>query len=182
MTHLPFPYELFCALPTRDRLTFQMARRPLTSPRKLPRQTRSTATVDAIVEATAQVLATHGYEGATTARIAERAGTSVGSLYQYFPTKEALLVAVGERHLRDMLDVFQRLLPENLDEAPLEESIRALVKAALDAHAADPKLHRVLASEAMRLGALDFVAQTEKALVALVASIIEARRDVRAVD
>src|SRR5688572_3139042 len=133
-----------------------MPRRPVLSPRKFPRQLRSTATVDAIVEATAQVLAKYGYEGATTGRIAERAGTSVGSLYQYFPTKEALLVAVGERHLKEMMDVFQSLVPPNVADVPLEDGIYALVKAAIDAHAADPALHRVLASEAMRIGELDF--------------------------
>lgn len=159
-----------------------MSRRPQLSPRKSPRQSRSTATVDAIVEATAQVLGAHGFEGSTTARIAERAGTSVGSLYQYFPTKEALLVAVSERHLRDMLDVFRKLVPEDVAALPLERGIRALVQAAIDAHAADPALHRVLASEAMKLGGLDFVRQTENALVALVAGLIAARKDVRAVD
>jgi AcrR family transcriptional regulator len=159
-----------------------MSRRPALVPRKFPRQSRSTATVDAIVEATAQVLATHGYEGATTGRIAERAGTSVGSLYQYFPTKEALLVAVGERHLREMMAVFESLVPPNVADAPLEEGIHALVKAALDAHAAEPALHRVLTAQAMRIGELDFIVETEKMLVALVAGLLRQRSDLRDVD
>lgn len=60
-------------------------------PRRKPRQSRSRATVDAILQATAQVLVRDGYQKATTNRIAERAGVSVGTLYQYFPNKDALV-------------------------------------------------------------------------------------------
>ena len=62
-----------------------------TVPRKLPRQDRSRATVDAILEAAARVLVKEGFERTTTNRVAEAAGVSVGSLYQYFPNKEAIL-------------------------------------------------------------------------------------------
>lgn len=163
-------------------MTTSKTRRPDVSPRKLPRQTRSTATVDAIVAATAQVLASHGYEGATTALIAKRAGTSVGSLYQYFPTKEALVIAVAERHLQDMMGVFATVIPANAAEAPLEGMIRALVKSAVDAHAVDPTLHRILSQEALRVGQLDFVLATEKMLVAFIAELFRQREDVRKVD
>src|SRR5262249_30364756 len=66
-----------------------MARRPLTSPRKYASQARSCATVDALVEATARILVREGFDRASTNRIAEVAGVSIGSLYQYFPSKEA---------------------------------------------------------------------------------------------
>jgi AcrR family transcriptional regulator len=62
-----------------------MARRPLVKPRKTATQERSRATVDALVEATARILVKEGYDKASTNRIAEVAGVSVGSLYQYFP-------------------------------------------------------------------------------------------------
>jgi AcrR family transcriptional regulator len=69
------------------------------SPRKMPSQARSQATVDAIFEATIQVLLGDGLQRLTTIRVAERAGVSVGTLYQYYPNKQALLFAVLQRHL-----------------------------------------------------------------------------------
>jgi AcrR family transcriptional regulator len=71
-------------------------------PRKMPRQARSEATVAAIYEATIQVLLTQGLRRLTTTRVAERAGVSVGTLYQYFPNKHALLYSLLEHHLNDV--------------------------------------------------------------------------------
>ena len=82
-----------------------MARRPLTNPRKSATQKRSRATVDALVEATARVLIREGYDRASTNKIAETAGVSIGSLYQYFPSKEALVAAVIERHTQELSNV-----------------------------------------------------------------------------
>src|SRR3569623_874590 len=66
-------------------------------PRKSPRQARARVTIDAFVEASTQLLLERGYDRFTTARAAERAGVSVGSLYQYFPNKAALAAAVIDR-------------------------------------------------------------------------------------
>jgi len=66
----------------------QMSRKPRTTPRKLPQQDRSKVTVEAILTAAAHILTEHGYDNTSTNRIAERAGVSIGSLYQYFPNKE----------------------------------------------------------------------------------------------
>ena len=71
----------------------------LLEPRKSPVQARSTASVDAILEATIQVLLTVGKERLTTTKVALRADVSVGTLYQYFPNKSALLQAAVKRHL-----------------------------------------------------------------------------------
>lgn len=73
------------------------------SPRKKPAQRRSAVTVDTIFEATIQVLLALGYDKATTTRIAERAGVSVGSIYQYFPNKRALMAAVVRKHIGDVV-------------------------------------------------------------------------------
>jgi len=75
------------------------------SPRKNPRQRRSRVTIDAIFEATIQVLLANGLDGVTTIQIAERAGVSVGSLYQYFPNKRALMAAVVKRHVGEVVDI-----------------------------------------------------------------------------
>jgi Bacterial regulatory proteins, tetR family len=79
-------------------LTRDMARKPLRNPRKNASQKSSRATVDALIEATARILVREGFDRASTNRIAEVAGVSVGSLYQYYPGKEALVAAVIDRH------------------------------------------------------------------------------------
>src|SRR5262249_31087629 len=128
-----------------------MARRPLTNPRKHASQDRSRATVDALIEATARILVREGFDKASTNRIAEKAGVSVGSLYQYFPGKEALVAAVMERHSQELMQVGRRVLAE-VAALPLEQAVRKLVAAAIEAHRIDPKLHRVLAEQIPRTG------------------------------
>ncbi|MDP3494610.1 MAG: TetR/AcrR family transcriptional regulator [Hyphomonadaceae bacterium] len=77
-------------------------------PRKTPRQARSEATVEAIFDATIQVLLAEGAARLTTTRVAERAGVSVGTMYQYFPNKQALLHAVLKRHLDGLIDKVEK--------------------------------------------------------------------------
>ena len=81
------------------------ARKLQTNPRKSASQERSRSTVDALLEATARVLVKEGYDRASTNRIAEVAGVSIGSLYQYFPNKEALVAAVIDRHTEQVSQV-----------------------------------------------------------------------------
>src|SRR5215475_174502 len=121
-----------------------MARRPLTNARKSASQARSRATVSALVEATARILVREGFDKASTNRIAEVAGVSVGSLYQYFPSKEALVVAVVERHRQEIMQTVRGELAEILAQPP-DKAVRSLVAVAVQAHRVDPKLHRVLA-------------------------------------
>jgi AcrR family transcriptional regulator len=132
----------------------KMARRPLTKPRKVASQERSRATVDALVEATARILVREGFDKASTNRIAEVAGVSVGSLYQYFPSKEALVVAVAERHQQEIMQTVRGELAEALAE-PMEKAVRRLIAAAIKAHRVDPKLHRALAEQIPRVGKLE---------------------------
>ncbi|HEY9275192.1 TetR/AcrR family transcriptional regulator [Achromobacter sp.] len=115
-------------------------------PRKSPRQLRSQHTVETILQATARVLATHGYAGTNTNLIAETAGVSVGSLYQYFPNKNALIAALHNRHDNQMLDVIDGVLDSN-PAATLRERVAAIVEAMLHAHLLEPALHRVLERE-----------------------------------
>jgi AcrR family transcriptional regulator len=117
-------------------------------PRKRPLQARSKATVDAILSGAAQVLKRKGYAAATTDRIAERAGVSVGSLYQYFPNKDAILVALAERHIDEGFALVRELLVEALREAPPAELLlRRFVVAMVALHENEPELHRVLFEE-----------------------------------
>jgi len=152
-----------------------MARRVRTAPRKKPRQDRSVATVDAILDATARVLTTTGYDRASTNRVAMAAGVSVGSLYQYFPSKEALVAALATRHNAKMSALVRAKLAE-LAAAPLPVAVRAMIDAMFAAHAVDPKLHKVLIEEVPRIGQLENLLAAERETEALVAALLESRK------
>src|SRR6185369_17163863 len=98
-----------------------------TTPRKRPRQDRSRATVDSILEATARVLVKRGFDGLTTNLVAETAGVSVGSLYQYFPNKEALVSALIEKHVEDLTALCLAELTR-VAHLPVGEAIRSVVE------------------------------------------------------
>jgi AcrR family transcriptional regulator len=116
------------------------------TPRKLPQQDRSRVTVEAILEATTHILTEEGYEKANTNRIADRAGISIGSLYQYFPNKESLIAALMEQHSNEIVELVEIKL-QLLFNAPLEVAISELVKAVIAAHTINPRLHQVLNEE-----------------------------------
>jgi AcrR family transcriptional regulator len=156
-----------------------MPRRPRTTPRKQPRQQRSQATVQVILDATARVLCTIGYDRASTNRVALAAGVSVGSLYQYFPSKEALVAALVERHVDVMLRLVRAKLAE-VASAPLPVAVRTMIDAMFAAHAVDPKLHKVLIEQVPRIGRLEDILGVEREVEAMVTALLEARRvDVR---
>jgi len=159
-----------------------MARKPLTNPRKQASQGRSRATVDALVEATARILIKEGFDKASTNHIAEKAGVSVGSLYQYFPSKEALVAAVIDRHQQELRQVVRGALAE-VGSLPMEQGIRKLVAVAIEAHRVDPKLHRVLAEQIPRTGRLEKIETFVRDGYALFKAYLEAHSDeIRAVD
>ncbi len=109
------------------------------APRKQPVQARSLASVEAILEATIQVLLQSGKERLTTTRVAARAGVSVGTLYQYFPNKGALFQEVLRRHLSGITEAVDGVCAEQMGR-PLKQMGTALVHAFLDAKMRDPKL------------------------------------------
>src|SRR5690349_469941 len=150
-----------------------MAKKPRTLPRKVPSQARALATRDAILEATARVLVKDGFDHASTNRIAEAAGVSIGSLYQYFPSKEALVAALVERHIDEMT----REIVVAIDEVaalPLEGAVRALVNLMLRAHAIDPQLHKVLVEQVPRTGRLEHIHDIERRMMDLVHAYLQA--------
>lgn len=109
--------------------------------RKEPRQARSRATVDAIVQAGAHILGSHGWAGFNTNDVADAAGVSIGSLYQYFPDKQALVEAIRQRHLNDVLAVLPK---PDAGEKPLPLLVADLIEGMIAAHSIHPALHRVL--------------------------------------
>jgi AcrR family transcriptional regulator len=113
--------------------------------RKEPRQARSRATVETIVQAGAHILSDEGWAGFTTNRVAELAGVSIGSLYQYFPDKLSPLDAIRHRHLDDSIAVMRSI---RADGVPPAKFAAQLVRAVVTAHSVHPGLHRVLLDEA----------------------------------
>jgi len=107
-------------------------------PRKRPVQARSTASVDAILEATTQVLLSVGKERLTTTKVALRAGVSVGTLYQYFPNKSALLQGALIRHLDEVTGAMERVCREQRGKT-LKEMAAALINAFLATKMRDVK-------------------------------------------
>jgi AcrR family transcriptional regulator len=115
--------------------------------RKQPRQARSRATIDAILQAAAHILGRRGWDGLTTNAAAEAAGVSIGSLYQYFPNKLALVEAVRQRHFDEVLAVLRAAADETL---PLASRVVALVDGMIGVHSRQPAAHQVLLEAAPR--------------------------------
>lgn len=142
--------------------------------KKIPKQSRSKAMVEALVEATARVLRREGAEAVTTNRVAAVAGVSVGSLYQYFPGKDALIYAVLERQERAQLQLMARVLTPSADES-LPQLVRRVVDALVQFHRDDPELTRVLLEQRRRLIAIRPLPDLERAFGAVIRGALEAR-------
>lgn len=119
---------------------------PKKSHRRLPKQRRARQTVDAVLDAVVRVLKREGCKAVTTNRVAEVAGVSIGSVYQYFPDKRAIFVALHQRHIEQIDRMVETQLVEHATSS-LEELMRAMIEAMVDAHSADPELYELLATE-----------------------------------
>jgi AcrR family transcriptional regulator len=148
----------------------------LLEPRKSPVQARSAASVDAILQATIQVLLNVGKERLTTTRVASRAGVSVGTLYQYFPNKSALLQAVLKRHLAQVTDAVELVCKEQKGRT-LRQMVTALITAFLQAKMRDAKTSVALYSVSSDVDGARIVQQmgirSNKAIVRMLASASE---------
>lgn len=117
--------------------------------RRKPQQARSQRLVGWILHAAAQVFADKGYAGGTTNHIAEKAGVSIGSLYQYFPNKTAILTALAEGHLSQGEALAKKLLDQAKDPSlPLTALLHLFVEGFVALHQENPRLHRLLFEEA----------------------------------
>jgi len=157
-----------------------MGRRSPNPMRRKPKQARARETLDTLLEGAAQVLRQHGYARATTNRIAEAAGVSVGTVYEYFPDKDAVFAAVIDRELDSLVAAFEA---QGVGaELELEDALLRLVEAGLRAMRFGPELFRALeavpgATFRRRLGV------AREVVVALVSRLLEAhRREVTVAD
>jgi AcrR family transcriptional regulator len=155
--------------------------RALLESRKTPVQARSTASVDAILEATIQVLLDVGKERLTTTKVALRAGVSVGTLYQYFPNKSALLQAVLERHLREVAEVVEVVCGEQRG-APLPQMATALITAFFKAKMRSMKTSVALYSVSSDVDGAKIVRQMGGRFLKAVSGMLESAHEPLATD
>ena len=144
-------------------------------PRKLPAQERSKATYEAILKATAQVLAAEGVDRVNTNRVAEVAGVSIGSLYQYFPNKESMMQALIDSYASRLVQHLSGYL-EQLSQEPASGAIRSYVKAMLSLPREDPELHRAFVLVVFKLGHAS-IRHLEEQLMFIVRAYLETQKD-----
>jgi len=143
-----------------------LKQRSALAPRRKPRQSRSAATVDAILEAAAELFARDGFEGVSTTRIAERAGVSVGSLYEYFPNKDALAAKLLKRHCDRMIEDFATCFQAAQGSA-VTEVITLFIESTYEAYAGNARLHRVLLEQMGRVSKPYHMKRVSLAIAAL---------------
>jgi AcrR family transcriptional regulator len=141
--------------------------------RKQPRQARSRATVTAILDAMTRILDREGADAATTTRVAEVAGISIGTLYQYFSHRDAILDALQDREFERAMELMQRVLAAGAP-GPGPEVAREVIEGLLALYAAAPGLHRVLALEGLRVTPTDRVQAFDMRVVHVVRSFLAA--------
>jgi AcrR family transcriptional regulator len=116
--------------------------------RRKPSQRRSQVTVTAILDAAARVFEERGFDAGTTNHVAEVAGVSIGSLYEYFPNKDAMVVALVERELERERTRLLAILEPAATPDELAAQLRAFVETLVELHARRPALHRILFDQA----------------------------------
>jgi AcrR family transcriptional regulator len=145
---------------------------PSLTPRKSPLQQRSSATVEAILEATIQVLLKEGKERLTTTRVADRAGVSVGTLYQYFPNKSSLLQATLRRHMDEIAETIRQVCAEQRGK-PITEMVTALIHAFFAAKMRDPKISAALYAVSSDVDGWRIAQQTSKRALKEIVAMLE---------
>lgn len=150
----------------------------LLKPRKQPVQARSAATIEALHTAVIQVLTREGLNRCTTTRIAERAGMSVGSVYQYYPNRDAMLAAVLERHLSGIAEAVETVCLENQGR-PVADMAQALVEGYLAAKLRVPEESRALYAVAGERGGAEAAARVYKRMETAVTALLATAPDAR---
>lgn len=148
------------------------------SPRKSPIQDRSKATREALHAAAIQVLMRDGVRRCTTTRVAERAGVSVGSLYQYYPNRDALLAAVLSEHLTGIADAMSQALNQACGR-PLADVAAALVTSFLETKLRNPDESSALYAVSEERGGAAMIAQLRVRTLATIAHALQRAPDGR---
>ena len=144
-------------------------RQAFDSTRRTPLQSRAIDTVETIFEATARILQTEGRAGLNTNRVAELAGISIGTLYAYFPNKDAILLAMARRETEAVRASVAKALTDDLqhtNESPVRLAIRALIKG----YGRRNKARRILMETLIAAGHSDEIASPVQAIADLIAA------------
>lgn len=147
-------------------------------PRKSPVQARSTATIEVLHEATIQVLLKEGIVKCNTTRIAERAGVSVGSIYQYYPNRDSLLAAVLQRHLDSVAEKIEELCLK-YEKTSIKTLISALVDEIILAKLSNPEESKALYAISGERGGLDLSKRMNDRMLAAVSNLLESASDIK---
>jgi len=139
--------------------------------KKAPQQQRAKVTVNTILDGMVRVLEQEGFDAASTSRVAEVAGVSVGTLYQYFSNRDAILDALQDREFERATEMMARVLARGA-YASDREAARAVVEGLLELHSAAPALHRVLVLEGLRVTPKDRVQAFDLRLVSTIRSFL----------
>ena len=147
------------------------------NPRKSPVQARSTATIEVLHEATIQVLLKEGIVKCNTTRIAERAGVSVGSIYQYYPNRDSLLAAVLQRHLDSVAEKIEELCLK-YEKTSIKTLISALVDEIILAKLSNPEESKALYAISGERGGLDLSKRMNDRMLAAISNLLESASDI----
>jgi AcrR family transcriptional regulator len=145
-------------------------------PRKTPIQARAAVTVEAIFEATIQILLSHGADRLTTTRVAQRAGVSVGTLYQYYPNKQSLLFAVLENHLDKVASAVEAACDQACRKR-LSDMVREVVEAFVDIKMERADISVALYRVSADVGGPELVKRTSKRLRKAIEAMLQTAPD-----
>jgi AcrR family transcriptional regulator len=143
---------------------------------RVPQQSRAHETVDALLTATKTLLIRGGVEAATTNAVARLAGVSIGSLYQYFPSREALIAELSRRHVAEVLRLIFGEMEALLDTS-IHVGARRLIRLMLQVHRKDPEFHAAIEASHPGLAARAQLAQVESQVMSVARAYLEHHRD-----
>lgn len=148
-------------------------KKEILTPRKEPNQERSKETVENIVSATAHILEKDGFEKISTNRIAEKAGVSIGSLYQYFPTKDAIFSFMMERYVKSQTEMVDRLIEERKENADLKETVRIIISAIMESKIKQSKFQKMFAEKVLSFAGYESLHKQDVHLISVFEKYLE---------
>ncbi|MES2527449.1 MAG: TetR/AcrR family transcriptional regulator [Bdellovibrionota bacterium] len=143
------------------------------NPRKEPNQERARDTVENIVGATAHILEKDGFEKISTNRIAEKAGVSIGSLYQYFPTKEAIFSFMMERYVKSQTEMVDKLIQERRQSLDLKETVRIIISAIMESKIKQSRFQKMFAEKVLSFAGYESLHKQDEHLISVFEKYLE---------
>ncbi len=143
------------------------------NPRKEPNQERARDTVENIVGATAHILEKDGFEKISTNRIAEKAGVSIGSLYQYFPTKEAIFSFMMERYVKSQTEMVDKIIQDRKQSPDLKETVRIIISAIMESKIKQSRFQKMFAEKVLSFAGYESLHKQDEHLISVFEKYLE---------